>query len=52
MDIIHNLRALIDCHWDSNYLKLQLESLIKQFDEVNIEINKIEEQRTLSREHE
>ena len=51
MNIIENLRILIDCGWDSNNIKLQLENLIKQFDEINKEVSEVEEQRTLSREH-
>ena len=51
MDIIENLRILINCGWDSNITKLKLENLIKQFDEINKEIIEVEEQRTLSREH-
>lgn len=51
MNIIENLRALIKVRWDSNYMKLQLENLIKEFDEINKEIIEVEEQRTLSREH-
>lgn len=51
MDIIENLRALIKVGWDSNITKLKLEKLIKEFDEVSKEINEVEEQRMLSREH-
>lgn len=46
IEIIDDLRTLIRCGWDSNNIKLELQSLIKQFDQLHDEIAEQEKQKS------
>jgi len=41
-EIMYKLKTLIEASWDSDTLKIKLESLLKDFDKLNEELNEVE----------
>jgi chaperonin cofactor prefoldin len=41
-DMAHQLKTLINAEWDSNTMKSKLEKLVKDFDKINKELEKLD----------